>query len=507
MSPSPKISTRARATDINEGRENDIRGPDEHQVHRQLWSREGFPGSVVFNFCAFLLLALYSTLSKLWVANIDSSQVVTTDVYTYIGVIAQVLNDGLPRSAWLIIGDKSTRTTSSRLTLSYTMIVVQIALGALMMVLFLASSDKLAAAFVPEQVRQSSLTYVRISSVEALSSAMETVVSSCTRALDHPDVPLLISSMKFVVNIMLDLLIISRFHVGSFVPTVNTQAWIRLACDLSSAICGLLYFLYISFKLRRQSQEQTATLSLTALKTLARPSSYTFTESVIRNAIYLWIVSRIILLGDNYATAWGVFTTIRWGLVMVPVQAFEASTLTFVGHNWGKWRAHVGVNLRRPTASKAEIFSIIRPALISCFVVLIIEVILCIVLSTRGIQSFAYFLSNSEAVAEITQMMWKAIDWTYIFYALNYQLAAILLAASPRWYLYQALGSNFLWMLPWAIVVTKMSFTPSKSWTIYAIIFGGALVFDFVDVSLTLLIWGFRLSKGKVKVGVLKRQV
>jgi hypothetical protein len=62
-------------------------------------------------------------------------------------------------------------------------------------------------------------------------------------------------------------------------------------------------------------------------------------------------------------------------------------------------------------------------------------------------------------------------------------------------------------MLPWAIVVTKMSFTPSKSWTIYAIIFGGALVFDFVDVSLTVLIWAFRLSKGKVKVGVLKRQV
>jgi hypothetical protein len=53
------------------------------------------------------------------------------------------------------------------------------------------------------------------------------------------------------------------------------------------------------------------------------------------------------------------------------------------------------------------VLGIIRPALISCLVVLIIEVILCIVLSTRGIQSFAYFLSNSEAVAEITQMMWK----------------------------------------------------------------------------------------------------
>jgi len=161
-----------------------------------------------------LLPALYSTLSKLWIANIDSSQVVTTDVYTYIGVIAQVLNDGLPRCAWLIIGDKITRTVSSRLALSYTMIVVQVVLGLLMTLIFIASSESLAAAFVPEQVSQSSLTYVRISSVEALSSAMETVVSSCTRALDHPDVPLLISSAKFVINIILDVLIISRFMLA-----------------------------------------------------------------------------------------------------------------------------------------------------------------------------------------------------------------------------------------------------------------------------------------------------
>lgn len=108
---------------------------------------------LIFNFSAFLLLALYSILSKLWVADIDSSQVVTTDVYTYIGVIVQVLNDGFLRSAWLTIGDNSSRTISSRLSLSYMMISVQIVLGALMTLIFLVTLDKLVAAFVPEQVR------------------------------------------------------------------------------------------------------------------------------------------------------------------------------------------------------------------------------------------------------------------------------------------------------------------------------------------------------------------
>lgn len=32
------------------------------------------------------------------------------------------------------------------------------------------------------------------------------------------------------------------------------------------------------------------------------------------------------------------FNTIRWGLVMVPVNALAATASTFVGHEWGLWR-------------------------------------------------------------------------------------------------------------------------------------------------------------------------
>ncbi|RMZ40413.1 hypothetical protein AFCA_004221 [Aspergillus flavus] len=502
MNPTPKtgVTNCARLID-HEQREEANESP-----RPRLWNRESYFGSLIFNLGAFALPALYRTLSKLWIANIDSSQVVTTDIYTYIGVIVQVLNDGFPRSAWLVIGDKSARSVTSRLSLSYTIIVVQTVLGTVMTGIFLAASNSLAAAFMPVEVRQTSLKYVRISSIAALSSALETAVSCCTRALDHPDVPLFISSTKFIVNIILDLLILSKVHPGSFQPTVNTQAWIRVACDMSSALCGLGYFLHLTFKLQRsQPGTQRVKPSVEALKTLIRPSSYTFAESAIRNAIYLWLVSRIVLLGENYATAWGVFNTIRWGLVMVPVQALEQSTLTFVGHNWGVWRDRAGVEIRYPKATKSDIMDICRPAFTSCGIALVFEVILCIALSIRGIQGFAYYLSGSTVVAQITQRIWKQIDWTYIFYGLNYQLAAILLAASPRWYLYQALGSNFLWMLPWAIFATVMSVSKSAAWTYYAIIFGGALVFDFMDVSITLAIWALRLSRGRVKVGALRQ--
>ncbi|KAL3425306.1 hypothetical protein PVAG01_02097 [Phlyctema vagabunda] len=330
----------------------EVRSLDEQ--NEKLLSRSTYCGSLLFNTAAFILPALYGTLSKLWVANIDSSRVVTTDVYTYIGVIVEVLNEGLPRTAWLIIGDKTTRHINSRLGLAHTLIVVQIILGIILLIVFLASAERLASSFVPAEVRSTSLTYVRISSVQAISSAISVAVASSTRALDHPDVPLVISSVQFAVNILLDMLIISKFHVGSFTPTVNMQALIRMACDLTSAIAGLTYFILVSSKLRTES-ELKWTPSFKSLPVLVRPGIWTFLESALRNAIYLWLISGIVDMGLNYATAWGVFNTIRWGIVMVPVQALEASSLTFVGHAWGKWRASVGARVRKPRATRQDL--------------------------------------------------------------------------------------------------------------------------------------------------------
>jgi len=122
-------------------------------------------------------------------------------------------------------------------------------------------------------------------------------------------------------------------------------------------------------------------------------------------------------------------------------------------------------------------------------------------------EEFAFYISNSTNVALITRTMWRNIDWCYIFYAVNYQLAAVLLATVPRWFLYQSLGSNFLWMLPWAIVVTKVEMAQADAWTFYSVIFGGALVFDFFNVGFIVLLWAWRVMKGKVKLQTVSARI
>jgi hypothetical protein len=54
-------------------------------------------------------------------------------------------------------------------------------------------------------------------------------------------------------------------------------------------------------------------------------------------------------------------------------------------------------------------------------------------------------------------------------------------------------------MLPWAIVVTVLLLPTALAWTFYAIIFGGALVFDFGCVCLILSLWAHRLTRGKLR--------
>lgn len=284
--------------------------------------------------------------------------VATTDVYTYIGVLAEVINEGLPRAAWVVIGDVN-RKLDSRLGISHALIIFQATLGLVMSLAFVSAAREFSNAFVPGAVKDISVTYVRVSAFSALSSAIEVAVANSTRALDKPDVPFVISTTKFTVNIILDLLIISKVHVGNFQPTITMQAGIRLACDMSSAIVGVVYFVCTT-SIGRRGKEwtwKTSPPSFQQLGVLARPGSITFLESAIRNVLYLWLVTGIVSMGSDYATAWGVFNTIRWGLVMVPVQALESTSLTFVGHTWGHWRHKVGIHERRPKCSRRDLLS------------------------------------------------------------------------------------------------------------------------------------------------------
>jgi Na+-driven multidrug efflux pump len=470
-----------------------------------LLSRSRFGGAVAFNFVTFLLPAIYSTLSKLWVAHIDSSLVATTDSYTYASTITEVINEGLPRAAFLLIGNAAGRSLESRITLSTTLVSFQAFLGFLLSWALFAAARSFAAAFVPRDVIDASMTYVRISAFESLFSAISIAVSAATRSLDRPDVPLAINLMTVIANIILDFCFLSTFRPVSFNPSINTQAGIRLACDAFGALCGLAYFGYTIRRLKKLTTEPSPSVPffrLSSLLILAQAGSFFFLESAIRNALYLWLVSTIVSLGHDYATAWGVFNTIRWGLIMVPVQTLEASSLVFVAHRWGRWCVR---GTGRATASWSDLRYISHPAILSATIAVTVETVLCLLLSFWLIRPFAFYLSNSAPVADITRKMWRSIDWTYVVgYATTTQFATILSATQPWMYLSNSILSNFLYVLPWAIVMQVVDISPERAWFFYAMIFGGSLLFSILTVGMMLGVWAIRLRKGVDRAALMK---
>ncbi|KAI9700955.1 MAG: hypothetical protein M1820_006600 [Bogoriella megaspora] len=476
----------------------------------------------VLNFFAYLLPALYQALSKLWIANIDSNMVALADTYTYVSSIAQVFNDGLPQAVWMIIGDKSLRTFSARLGLTHTLIAFQSLAGLIISLTLLALAPNFISAFVPADIRAASLTYVRITAFAALSSTIETSVNNSTRALDMSNVPFIISSFKFVVNILLDLVFISKVHVHSIKPTANTQAVIRLVCDMTSALIGLAYFFGSTAPYwKRKPDHVTVRPSYRALWILVKAGFFTFTESAVRYAINLWLVKGINSVSLDYATAWGLFITIRMGLVMVPVDALQASNLTFVGHAWGSWRKEVGADELCPRASRQHILRIIKPVLWSLVAVLAYEIPISFFFRFFGCEKLALYLSGSKDVAQITARMWQTIGWyifrvfpgadqiltiyrCYIFLVLAIQLGVIFLATRPPWYLYQSLIQNMLYMLPWAIALQLVHLNSQNAWSYHRFVYGGELIVVFVGDAILAMLWYWKLRTGRLKLSVVR---
>jgi Na+-driven multidrug efflux pump len=447
-------------------------------------------------------------LSKLWIANIDSSLLSTADAYTYFTVVIEVLNEGLPRAAWSTIGSgDTTRDTTEellrRLSLTYTLISIQTFFGFILSIIFLFAAPGFVRAFVPGKARAVSVKYIRILAFDSLASTLNTAVSLGTRALDKPDVPLLMSSVQTLIQIFLELALISFVHVKGVTPTLHVQATIKLVCDLTGAAVGLVYFLYLARKAVSRSEAGATRLkwfSYESLKVLVRPGRWTFLESLVRNAIYLWQVHGVVSMGQSYTTAWGVFNTIRWGLIMVPVQALEATSNTFVGHRWGIYQQSKPFPDTR--ASWGDLKFVTAPAFKSVVIALLVECPLCLALSIKGAGPFAKYLSNSDEVAAITAMMWRSIDWCYICYGVSTQLATILLSTQTKWYLYQSLVSNIFYCLPWAIALPRIGITASTAWRYHKWVFGGSLVVSlgiiiFVDALWALRLRGWRVSRKK----------
>ncbi|KAJ3082338.1 hypothetical protein HK102_001775, partial [Quaeritorhiza haematococci] len=108
---------------------------------------------------------------------------------------------------------------------------------------------------------------------------------------------------------------------------------------------------------------------------------------------------------------------------------------------------------------RKDIWEIIKYAVYAAGIALSVEVVIAIILSFWLFEPLAFYLSSNAQVSSIATMMWRTIDWTYVLFAVSIQLTTILLATWPAWFLLKSLASNILYVLPWAVAVTRINIT------------------------------------------------
>ncbi|KAK2712484.1 hypothetical protein QYM36_011243, partial [Artemia franciscana] len=218
---------------------------NEEKKSKKAWySRARFIGAIMFNTAAMMVPATYLTLSKAWVAHINTTDVAITDSYTYLGVIAKVLNEGLPSVGYLIIGDV-TISKEKRFNLIHSLVCFQALAGLVMSSIFILAASFLSSILIPGEVSSKSIQYIQISSCSIFFNVVDCTIVLAFRTADRPDIPIIINITKTLVNIILDIVLISKFRIID-VTTVNIQAISRLIC--SSVLWTLPWTIALSLR-------------------------------------------------------------------------------------------------------------------------------------------------------------------------------------------------------------------------------------------------------------------
>ncbi|XP_065557280.1 uncharacterized protein LOC136025308 [Artemia franciscana] len=441
------------------------------------YSRARFIGAIMFNTAAMMVPATYFTLSKAWVAHINTTDVAITDSYTYLGVIAKILNEGLPSVGYLIIGDV-TISKEKRFNLIHSLVCFQALAGLVMSLIFIFAASSLSSILIPGEVSSKSIRYIQISSCSIFFNVVDCTIVLAFRTADRPDIPIIINITKTLVNIILDIVLISKFRIID-VTTVNIQAISRLICDCSGVIAAVIAY-------KQATSKYIQNFSLRNLKPFLKPSIYTFSETILRNSIYLWLVSIIVKMERDYATAWGVFNTIRWGIVMVPNLAFFEAASTFTGHRWSLFKKKAKENVRWK-----DIINVMMYSIQSTILTLIMETMTVILMSVWLIEPFALFLSEDENVVYLVKEMWSSLCWSYLLTLLGMQLSAILIATWPAWFFIRTIGSSVLWTLPWTIALSLRESKDEMDWYFFGYVIGGGLITSFVVTVASVCGWMF----------------
>lgn len=277
------------------------------------------------------------------VADVNSTTIFRPpSMWATVMIASNVLDEGLPRAAWLVIGDRSSRGFAERLGLTYSLVSVQAVLGLVVSVgLYFTGFNYDWYAFT------------------TLFRTIDVAIANAARALDRPDVPLVMSAVAFTGNVLFDYLLRHRANNADYVPWEIAQG-ISFGVSALSTVVGLAYLLWTFRSGNGAIIQRESRPSFKALKVLALSGLPFVIDSLTRNLFQQAGFYSSIITGARYY-GWGIFETFRRGVEDAVPDALQYTSLAFIGHAWGEWRKRSQADKVQPRARRADLQGLSSP--------------------------------------------------------------------------------------------------------------------------------------------------
>ena len=289
----------------------------------------------ILNFALPLLFGnifqqLYNTVDTWVVGNYAS-----TEAFSAVGTVAPIINMliglfmGLASGAGVVISqyygaknDKGVqRAVHTSIALTAVLTVVLTAVGILMTPTMLRFMK------TPENVLPESATYLTIYFSGMVGLLFYNMGSGVLRAVGDSQRPFYFLVVSALLNTVLDLLFVIRFHMG-----VAGVAWATVIAQCVSAVLTLVVLMRAQSSIRLRWQQ--VRLDKEMLGKIVRVGIPAALQMAVTSFSNVFVQSYINQFGKECMGGWTAYTKID-ALIFLPMQSLSLAATTFVGQNLG----------------------------------------------------------------------------------------------------------------------------------------------------------------------------
>jgi len=285
-----------------------------------------------WDFMGFLVLALlipriYSLINTMWIGHIDYSSLAIAEQYEFMGILIEIVNEGVPFGVLALVS-QNYKNRSVVLKQLFAGIILQLILSTTLSIIILSNMPLFVQIIgTSAEIVDKTIRYLSLRAIALPFNSLALLLIIGIKSLDRAKLSLEIVSVNVLLNIILDLFLISNFPFS-----------LQLGLDgaaIGYLISNITYFITalgaIVVILHIKRQELKSQDFLDNSKSLFKVGGWTGIDSFVRNFFYFFVLQILNFMGPNQFAGFQLFQKIMW-TVLIPVIAISEGTAIRVGN-------------------------------------------------------------------------------------------------------------------------------------------------------------------------------